>query len=83
MTASKTPRRAQTAAGNVSIGAARLEELIEGGNDTRAYSEPTPISRFEVLELERAQDERRRKWQSDQARFSERRAIAGSVKPMT
>jgi len=49
---------------------------------TPAYSELTPISRAEVLELDREQDERRRKWQADDAKArATARAVALSLEP--
>jgi hypothetical protein len=45
---------------------------------TPAYSELTPMSRGEVLERDREQDERRRKWQADHAKA---RAVALSLEP--
>ena len=49
---------------------------------TPAYSEPTPMSRGEVLELDREQDERRRTWRADRAKANAKaRAVALSLEP--
>jgi hypothetical protein len=49
---------------------------------TPAYSELTPMSRAEVLERDREQDERRRKWQADHAKTrAKARAVALSLEP--
>jgi len=49
---------------------------------TPAYNEPTPMSRREVLERDREQDERRRKWQADHAKTrAKARAAALSLEP--
>src|ERR1043166_8533586 len=49
---------------------------------TPAYSELTPMSRGEVLERDREQDARRRKWQADHAKArAKARAVALSLEP--
>ena len=49
---------------------------------TPAYSEPTPMSRGEVLERDREQDERRRRWLAEHAKATEKaRAVACALEP--
>jgi hypothetical protein len=53
---------------------------------TPAYSEPTPMSRQEVLEKDREQDERRRERKAGEARAAtkaKQRVFAQGPKPLT
>jgi hypothetical protein len=54
-------------------------------NTAHGYAEPTPMSRVEVLDQEREQDERRRKWQAEQSRVKAKaqRALSQGPTPLT